>query len=256
MSWKRWDIPLFIVTLLLVGLGLTMVYSSSAVFSESRFGDGFYFFKKSFLFSGFGFGALFLAYRIPYEKWRKAVYPVLLGTCLLMILVLFSGLGLSGGGAVRWLHLGPLRFQPSELAKLAMVLFMAYSMAKKLDRMKVFLVGVFPHLIIGMFIIGLILLQKDLGSAVIIGGVVWMMMFIGGARVTHLTALLLATLPLGYYLILKEGYRLQRILSFLDPWKDRYGSGFQVIQSYLAFNEGGFLGKGLGSGQQKLFYLP
>ena len=250
------DIPLFVVTLLLVGVGIIMVYSSSAIFAESKFGDSFYFFKKMLLFSTLGFGALFLALRIPFEKWIAWTYPILFFALFLMTFVVFSHLGVSAGGAPRWLGVGPIRFQPSEFAKFGLVLFMAYSVAKKRERMAHFGVGVVPHLILGSLLIGIVLLQRDLGSAVMMAGIIGIMMYVGGARGIHLLSLFLATLPLIYHLVLSEGYRLKRILTFLDPWRDRYGSGFQVIQSYLAFSEGGLFGKGLGAGQQKLFYLP
>ncbi len=256
MKRLSFDIPLFIVTLLLIGVGITMVYSSSAVLSESRFGDGFYYFKRMLFFTLLGCGALFLALRVSFEKWRAWTYPILFLSVVLMVFVVFSHMGVRVSGASRWLGVGSFRFQPSEFAKYGLILFMAYSISKKQERMAHFATGIVPHLLVGGLLVSLVLMQKDLGAAVMMAGCIGAMMYVGGARGIHLLALFLLTLPIVYHLVLSESYRLKRILTFLNPWNDRYGSGFQVIQSYLAFSEGGLFGKGLGAGQQKLFYLP
>lgn len=251
------DYPLLIVTILLVGLGLTMVYSATAVIGMEKYNDSYYFIRRSLIFTVMGIGALSFSLHFSYYHWRKLVYPILGVTCLMMLLVIFSPMGVTVGGARRWLDLGVLRVQPSELCKFALVLFMAYSLHKKsFDRLQRFSVGIVPHLIITFLITGLILAQKDLGTSMVCALLVGSLLFLSGVRISHLLSVTIAALPLLVWMIIQEGYRLQRILSFLNPWEDRYGSGFQMIQSYLAFNEGGFLGKGLGAGQQKLFYLP
>lgn len=253
---RPFDYGLLIVIGLLTGLGLTMVFSASAVLAQERFEDSLYFLKRSLLFAALGGGMMVLTMRIPYSVWRKGVYPVLGLTMVLALLTLYSPLGTSLGGARRWIALGPFTFQFAELAKVALVLFLAYSMEKKADRMEIFSIGIFPHLLIAGILILLVLSTKDLGSAVVLGALLLWMLFLGGARLKHLGLLMLASLPVLYTLVAQEGYRVQRVLSFLNPWSDRFGSGFQIIQSFLAFNEGGLFGKGLGAGQQKLFYLP
>ncbi|MBI4125125.1 MAG: putative lipid II flippase FtsW [Deltaproteobacteria bacterium] len=250
------DYPLLITVGILTGLGLTMVFSASAVLAQERFGDSLYFLKKALLYSGLGAGVMAGVMRVPYYHWRRLVYPVLLGCFFLGLLTLYSPLGVSLAGARRWLDLGPLTFQFSEAAKIALVIFMAYSMEKKIEKMNIFSIGILPHLLIAGFLILLVLGGKDLGTAFVMASFVLWMLFLGGARLKHLGLLMLAALPFLYYLIAQEGYRMQRVLSFLNPWSDRFGGGFQIIQSFLAFSEGGLFGKGLGAGQQKLFYLP
>lgn len=250
------DYPLLITVVLLAGIGLIMVYSASAVLAQEKFGSSLYFFKRMAVHALLGFLFLSLLMRVSYFQWRRLVYPVFIFCLAAMGLVLFSSWGVTGGGARRWLHLGFFTVQPSELAKFAVLLFMAYTLEKKDEKMEKFSVGVFPPLVITGLLIFLVLLSRDLGSAFVMGALVAVLLFLGGARLKHLALLTLAALPFLYHLILQETYRLKRVLSFLNPWDDRYGSGFQIIQSFLAFNEGGLTGKGLGAGQQKLFYLP
>ncbi|MDP2599737.1 MAG: putative lipid II flippase FtsW [Deltaproteobacteria bacterium] len=252
----RFDYPLLVGVIALTCLGLIMVFSSSAVLAQERFGDGLYFLKKMMIYAVLGFGLLYGMMRVPYYHWRKWVYPFLFLSLLAALLTVFSGLGVKISGAKRWLALGPVTFQPSELAKLSVILFMAYSIEKKNEKMERFGVGILPNLVIPGILIFFVLMGKDLGTSFVMVLLILTMLFLGGAKPKHLAFLSLGAVPIFYHLITQEGYRMRRILSFLNPWNDRYGSGFQVIQSFLAFNEGGFLGKGLGAGQQKLFYLP
>ncbi len=250
------DYPLLMTVILLTGIGLAMVFSASAVLALEKFGDQLFFLKKSLIYTGVGFFAMIVLMKIPYFHLRKFVYPLLLVSLCLGVLTVATGLGQTIGGARRWLQIGPLTFQASELMKIAIVLFMAYSLEKKREKMETFTIGIIPHLAVAGVLILFVLSGRDLGSAFVMGMIVFCMLFLGGARVKHLFLLSLASLPFLYYLVAKEGYRMQRLFSFLNPWEDRLGSGFQIIQSYLAFNEGGLFGKGLGAGQQKLFYLP
>ncbi len=252
----RFDYPLLVAVVLLTCLGLTMVFSSSAVLAQERFGDSLYFLKKMMLYAVLGFGLMYLVMHIPYYAWKKVVYPLLIVSLLIASLTLFSGWGVTVGGAKRWLALGPITFQPSEIAKIAIIIFMAYSLEKKSDKMDRFTIGILPNLIIPGLLILFVLMGKDLGTSFVLALLILILLFLGGARTKHLALLSLAALPILYRLVTQEGYRMRRVLSFLNPWSDRYGAGFQVIQSFLAFNEGGVIGKGLGAGQQKLFYLP
>lgn len=263
MSWDentirriRFDYTLLALTLLLTGLGLTFVYSSSAVLAQEKFGDGLYFLKRMLVHAAIGLGGLAILCRLPYGWLRRAVYPLFGISLLLSLLTLVSPLGVSVAGAQRWLQLGFFTFQPSELARLAIILFLAYSLEKKREHMERFTIGILPNLMIPGILLLFVLLGKDLGSTLVIGLVIMALLFLGGARLAHLCWLVLLSIPILIHLVMKEGYRVTRILSFLNPWDDRLGSGFQIIQSLLAFNEGGIFGKGLGAGQQKLFYLP
>ncbi|MDO8526804.1 MAG: putative lipid II flippase FtsW [Deltaproteobacteria bacterium] len=252
----RFDYPLLIAVVALTMLGLTMVFSASAVLAQEKFGDGFFYLKKMLVYAVLGYVAMACIMRIPYSKWKGWVYPLLLVSLVVTGLALFSGMGVKVGGARRWLALGPITFQPSELAKIAVILFMAYSMEKKREKMQKFSVGIVPNIIIPGLLVIFVLAGKDLGTSFVMATLILTMLFLGGANLKHLGLLSLMALPILYKLISGEGYRLRRFLIFLNPWGDQYGAGFQVIQSFLAFNEGGISGKGLGAGQQKLFYLP
>ncbi|MBI2345857.1 MAG: putative lipid II flippase FtsW [Deltaproteobacteria bacterium] len=250
------DYWLLLCTLLLVGLGVVMVYSASAVLAGERYGDPAYFLKRESCFVLLGLAGMTAAARCPYPVWRRVVYGLLALSALLLGCAYIPGIRSTVGGASRWIHLGPVRFQPSELAKLTIVIFLAYSLEKKAARMKSFAVGLFPHMVIGGIMIVLILGQRDFGSAFLVASILFCMLLVGGSRLTYLGAMVIAALPLLYFAVASVDYRRKRILAFLNPWSDRYGSGFQIIQSLIAFKEGGLLGRGLGEGQQKLFYLP
>lgn len=250
------DSALLFCVILLVGIGLTMNYSASAVLARERFGDSYFFLKRTLLFSGIGFVGMALTTRFEYVRYRKLVYPILLGALVLVAAVFVPGLGKTIGGATRWIDLGFITFQPSEAAKIAMIVFLAYSLEKKLGKIRSFGVGFLPHMIFMVVVAACILIQRDFGTAAIIAAITWLMMFVAGVRLPYLLGMFVAVLPLTGMLVAGSEYRRRRIMAFLNPWDDQYGSGFQMIQSFVAFNEGGLFGKGLGQGQQKLFYLP
>ena len=240
----------------LLALGVTMVLSTSYLYSQERFADGTYFFRKQLFAMAAGFIGLILASLVPPAIYRRFAYPLLGLTFLVLLMVLIPGIGVVRGGARRWLMLPGFVFQPAELAKLAVVLYLAHSMAKKEDTIRTFSVGVLPHLIIGGFFIGALLLEPDFGTALILTMLLYLMLFMGGARVQHLLATALMALPMLVYVMLKDEYRLRRLMTFMDPWREASGSGFQVIQSLIAFGSGELWGRGLGESRQKLFYLP
>lgn len=254
--YKPFDVYLLFVTLLLVLLGLVMVFSSSAVFARENYQDSYYFLKKEIVFVVIGVALLFVVKAIPYRIYWKLTYP-LLGLCLVLLLaVLLSGHGGGSEGVHRWIQIGGFSFQPTEFAKLAIVIFVAYALAKKKEKIRDFFKGFLPILVIcGVYIV-LILAQRDLGSAFTLGVIVFLMLFISGTRVVYLGGAFLASLPVLYYLIFSVEFRRRRILAFLDPWQYQLDSGFQIIQSFVAFKSGGLTGVGLGEGKQKLFYLP
>ena len=250
------DKMLLAATLALLLLGLAMVYSASAVIALSRHGDSLYYLKKQALWMGIGLVGMVAAMRLDYRAWRKLTLPFLGVSLLLLVLVLLPQVGSEVHGARRWLRVGGLSLQPAELAKLALVIYTAYVLAKKGDRIQDFLYGFFPHgVILGVFLI-LMVMQPDLGTAVHAGLVVVAMLFLGGARLHHLASLGLLALPALYTLVLNVAYRKRRLLAFLDPWQDPTAAGFQMVQSFLALGAGGVLGVGLGEGKQKLFFLP
>ncbi len=247
---------LFLAVAALLAIGVTMVLSTSYLYAQERFTDGTYFFRKQLIAMGGGLVALIMASFIPSASYRRLAYPLLGLTFIILVLVLIPGIGVARGGARRWLLLPGLVFQPAELAKLAIVFYLAHSMAKKEETIQTFSLGVVPHLIVAGAFLGVLLLEPDFGTALILIVLLYLMLFIGGARVRHLLATGLMALPVLVYVMLKAEYRLRRLLTFLDPWRDASNSGFQIIQSLIAFGSGQVWGLGLGESRQKLFYLP
>ncbi len=247
---------LLLALVALLALGVTMVLSTSYLYSQERFADGTYFFRKQLIAIVIGLVALAICSLLPSTIYRRLSYPLLSITLLVLIFVLIPGIGVARGGARRWLMLAGFAFQPAEMAKLAVVLYLAHSMARKADKMKTFSLGVMPHLIVGAFFLAALLLEPDFGTALILAALLYLMLFIGGVRFSHLLATGLMAVPLLVYAMLTAEYRLRRLLTFMDPWREPTSSGFQVVQSLIAFGSGQLWGRGLGESRQKLFYLP
>jgi cell division protein FtsW len=218
--------------------------------------DNYYYLKRQGMFCLVGLFFFICTKNLPSTFYQKMVYPILGISFLLLILSLVPGVGTRVGGASRWLRFAGFSFQPSELAKLSLAFYLAYSIAKKGPEMSSFSKGLFPHLAVGGAFMILILLQPDLGTTVIIGAWLLIILFVGGVRIVHLISLVLLSFPALLWLVWKADYRLKRWWAFLNPWEDPQGLGFQIIHSFLAFGSGGVLGVGLGNGKQKLFYLP
>ncbi len=240
----------------LLAIGITMVLNTSYLFSQERFGDGTYLFRKQLAAAGLGVLGLAVALLVPPSAYRRLAGPLLIVTVIALVLVLVPGLGVVRGGAHRWLGVPPFVFQPSELAKVAFVLYLAYSLSRRADRLDSFLYGILPPLLVAGAFVALLLAEPDFGSAFILAIITMTMLFVAGSRVKHLACVALAALPAGVFLILSADYRMRRVLAFLDPWSDSANSGFQIIQSYIAFGSGQLWGRGLGQSRQKLFYLP
>ena len=250
------DPALLAVTLVLALVGVVMVFSASAVVAGSRFHDPWYFLKRQLAWLGAGLLVMHLASKIDYSVWKKFSIPLLGLTTLLLILVLFPSLGNAAKGARRWLHLGSINIQPAELGKLVMVMYVAAYVSKKQDNLAQFARGLLPPLIILGIVSGLILLEPDMGTVVVMALVVMTLLFLAGARLKHLGLLSLCALPMVAALILGSSYRRQRLWQFLHAATDPSGAGYQINQSFLAFGSGGPFGVGLGEGKQKLFFLP
>ncbi len=253
---RKNDYLLLTAVILLIFTGTLMVYSASAINANEKYHDAYYFLKREIVFALISIGMLFTMMKVDYHKYWKMVYPLMGISIFLCMLVAIPGIGVKAGGARRWLNIGGFTFQPSEMIKLSLILFMAYSLAKKREKMEKFTVGVLPHLAVAGVMMGLILLQKDLGTTFTLGVVLMIMLFVGGTRVSYIAGAILLSIPALYLLVFSVDYRRQRILAFLDPWTHIADSGFQIIQSYVGFNVGGLWGAGLGQGKQKLFFLP
>lgn len=254
--YQGYDYLLLVPALLLLGFGLVVIYSASSSLAEYKLGDSYYYLKKQAVFCLIGLGLMILAKNIPNTLYRKLVYPALFFSFVLLVLLFLPGVGAKVGGSNRWLRFAGLSFQPSELAKLSLALYLAYSMAKQGPNMSRFSIGFLPHVLVAGVYMTLILLQPDLGTSVIIGCWVLILLFVGGAKVFQLISALLLFVPVVLWLIGQADYRMKRWWAFLNPWEDPQGLGFQIIHSFLAFGSGGIFGVGLGNSKQKLFYLP
>jgi cell division protein FtsW len=251
-----YDVQLLFPVLFLVGIGIVMVYSASSAVAIKKFGSDYFFLKKQALFAFAGIVVLVVSRHFPYRYYRVLAYPLLGLSLVLLAVIQFTNLGLSVGGSIRWLRLGSFSFQPSELARIALVIYLAYSMEKKREKIKNFSIGFIPHvMVLGVFVV-LIFMQPDFGSVVILGALTWIMLFIGGVRFSQLFASLLVILPVGYLFLINAEYRAKRILGFLNPWEYPADEGYQMVHSLMAFGTGGLWGTGIGKGYQKLFYLP
>lgn len=249
-------INLFSVTIILVCIGIVMIYSASSVYAGETYKDQFFFLKRHLSFLLIGGLLAFFVMGIDYKSLQRFAKPVLLISFILLVLVLVPGIGREVSGARRWFRFKFLSFQPSELANLAVIIYISDFIARKGEVIKQFLKGFLPPICILGLIAVLILIQPDLGTTMAISIVVFIMLFVAGVRGTYLLSLILAALPALYMLIFSVPYRKARILAFLNPWLDPRGTGFQIIQSQVALGSGGIFGVGLGHSRQKLFYLP
>ena len=231
-----------------------MVFSSGAVFAARKYGDATYFLKRELIYAILGLGAMSLGARLDYSIYRRLAYP-LLGVSILTLVAVLK-FGSRAGGAIRWFRLGPLSFQPSELAKLALCVYLAYLLARKAEKVRVFSVGFLPPLLVTGLMMGLLLKQPDLGTAVIFGVVALGLLFIAGTRTSYLIVALLIAAPAGWKFIVSTPFRMKRMLAFLDPWAFRRDVGYQITESLISVGSGGVTGLGLGDGRQKLFFLP
>ncbi len=249
------DLYLFAAVVALISLGIVMIYSSSAIVALDQFGDSAFFLKRQLLWSLLGLGSMTVALTIHYRRLRRATPVLLLLVTAALGAVLIPGIGRVAGGARRWLVLGPASFQPAEAAKLILVLYLANFLTNRGAAVRQFR-SLRAPLVVGGLFFALLVVQPDMGSAMLVVAVGGVMLFLGGANLWHLIGLVLAGLPVLGLITLLEPYRVRRLLAFLDPWKDPRGSGFQIIQSLLALGSGGLWGVGLGASRQKFFYLP
>ncbi|MEJ5363008.1 MAG: putative lipid II flippase FtsW [Spirochaetota bacterium] len=249
------EMGLFIVAFILIGIGIAMTYSASALFAERTFGDSLYFLKRQLLWSFIGFIVMMFVQQIDYRNYQQYTKIMLAFTLVTLVLVLIPGVGISVKGSSRWLGYGLLRFQPSELVKLFIVIYFAKVFSYEHQRDINVLQLLLPLLIVGVFFL-LIMLQPDFGTAIDVAIISVVLLFVSGFPLIYMLGLAVLSVPMFYLLIYQVEYRRDRILAFLDPWSDRFGKGYHIIQSFIAFKLGGLLGAGLGSGTQKIKRLP
>ena len=253
---RGYDSTLLVIAVALTLCGVVMVFSSSSIMALRAHGDSLYFLKRQGAYAIVGFALMGVMMRFNYLYLRKLAVPVLFTCLFLLILVLIPGIGTRVAGAKRWIRLFGFSLQPAEFAKLGLIIFMAHSLARKQDKMKSFKLGFLPYMVVLAILLLLILLQPDLGSAVILGVVAMAMLFVAGTRPVYIAGLGILSLPFLYFLVMRVDFRRRRIMAFLDPFEDPSNTGFQIIQSWIAFGSGGATGNGLGESKQKLFFLP
>ena len=244
-------IPVVIIS----GLGIAMVYSASADLSVVKHGTSVYYAQRQATFFVLGLFTMYLGAWFPHQYLQK-IANILLFLALVLMVGVLTPLGADAGGACRWITIKGITFQPSELVKLSLVLYLADSLSRKQEQIHSFFIGFFPHVLVLAALTGLLILQKDLGSIVIICFITWTMMFIAGVPILKLFSIVPLGLSLFYFLVYNEPYRWERVRFFLDPWQDPLNAGYQLTHSLKAFGAGGVFGKGLGLGFQTAHYLP
>jgi cell division protein FtsW len=266
---------IFLCTLALLTVGIVMVCSSSAAIAarelnkvkvEKQAGlpesgaiqlttHSFFYLKRQAAWATLSIIGLLVAYRIDYEKYRKYATPLLIFSFLLLILVFVPGIGRERNGSHRWIGWGSFQIQASEVAKLALILYMAKKLSERQNDLRSFKRGFAPSLLILAIFLAAIVVEPDLGATVVIASIVFMMWLVAGMRWVHLATLGIAAVPAVVAAIIAEPYRVKRLLAFMDPAKDMYGTGWQLYQSLISVGSGGVTGLGLGNGPQKYLFL-
>jgi cell division protein FtsW len=253
------DFPLFIVILILLAIGINMVFSASMYEDSQFYSDSYYHLKRQIVWAAMGITAMLFMASIDYRKLKsKRILKLgMIGTFILLILVLLpTPLSISRNGASRWFGYGTYNVQPSEIAKIAIILYTSDYISRKGERMKQFFKGVLPILVIAAVYALLIIKEPNMSTCVIIMVVVVLMVFMGGAKVSHMLGIFATGVAGAVVLVKIAPYRMERFLSFLDPWADPLDTGYQAIQSLYALGAGGFFGSGFGQSRQKLYYIP
>jgi cell division protein FtsW len=250
---RPYDLVLLASVLGLLGIGTTEIYSATAAEGLTRFHDAAYFLERQVGFLALGGIAMWFGARMEYRRLKQWTYPLLFGSVILLIATLAAP---AINGARRWLPLGPLTLQPVEVAKLALVTYLAYSLGRKADQVKTFTVGFVPHLVVCGLMMVVLLKQPDLGSSVVLGATTLGMLFMAGTRISYIVLAVLAAAPVAYRMVVGTSWRLQRVLAYFNPEAYARGDGYQFMQARLALGSGGLTGAGLGGGHQTLGYTP
>jgi len=257
MVWmQRCNRFILMASLLLTGFGVVSVYSASAIVAMDRHQDPYFYLRRQMIFAVLGVLAMMVAVHIDYRHLQRWAPLSLAVTLILLGSVFVPALGKEAGGARRWLQIGRFSLQPAELSKLTLILYLAHRLATqqpwrgRVVRRYLFLSGIIGALFL------CVLLQPDFGTAVLLLEIAVIVLFIGGVPLRHLSGLLVVTLPFLYVSLVHVGFRWRRMLAFWDPWAARLDAGFQIVQSLLAFGNGGLVGVGPGASKQKLFFLP
>ncbi|MDT4813028.1 putative peptidoglycan glycosyltransferase FtsW [compost metagenome] len=250
------DFPLLAGCLTLLGLGLVMITSASSEVAAAQSGNPMYHMVRHLVYLVIGLSAGIFTLQIPMAFWQRYGARLMLAAAVLLILVLLPGIGREVNGAKRWIGFGLFNLQPSELAKLFTVMFIAGYMVRRQDEVREKLTGfIKPMLVLGPIAV-LLLAEPDFGATVVLVGSCIAMLFLGGINLLRFIPLAGAVLAAGVAVMTSQSYRMQRLTNFIDPWADQYGAGYQLSQALIAFGRGEWLGVGLGNSVQKQFYLP
>ena len=253
-STNKMDYSFLLIVIALLCYGLIMVFSASSATAHYQYDDAYYFIKRQFAWAVIGLGIMFLISRISYKTIYKYTIHLMGATLFLLVAVLLIGIEVKG--AKRWLGFGPLSFQPSEIAKFAIIVFLARSLSTNKDALKTFTNGFLPYIgIIGIVSV-LVFLEPHFSGAMVIAMTGFVVMWAAGAKFSHFAAIGGAVVPVAGIAMVSASYRLARVTTFLDPFKDTSGDGWQIVQSLYAIGSGGFFGLGLGQSRQKFLYLP
>jgi cell division protein FtsW len=253
---RPYDRVLLGVILALTGLGVLMVYSASVVSADIRLQNAEHYLVRQSIHAAAGLAVLAIGLRLPIHLYQRHATKLLYGSLFLLALLLVPGIGITVNNSTRWMGLGPLRFQPSELAKMAFIIFLAYSLVKKGERMKQFKVGFAPHLLLLAVMVLLCMKQPDFGTSATMAGIMLCLLYIGGARVKYIAIAGILAIPVAYFAITASERRLSRIVAWLDPFAHKQDIGYHLVQSLTGIGSGGVFGLGLGESRQKLLFLP
>jgi cell division protein FtsW len=250
------DKVLLSLAISLAAFGLVMVYSASYIFSQEKVGDGLYYFNKHIVFLTIGFMGMTACRFTDYKVWGKLAMPLFFGCLGLVALTFIPGIAHRAGGASRWINIGAFTLQPVELAKVTLVMLMAWRLTREGQDFNKITTGFFYHLWPPVLMVGLCMLQPDFGSSALVIATTAFLLYLSGIRLKYLFGAAGAVVPFLVAAMLLAPYRRARVMTFLDPWADPQGKGFQIVQSFIAFYRGGLFGAGLGNSRAKVFYLP
>jgi cell division protein FtsW len=253
--WYKTDWVIIVPILALLSIGLVMIFSTSPVVGLANYSDPFYFIKRLFAFLLVGVGSFFIGLIVPHELYRKLALQSFVVSVVLLLLTL-SPLGVTIGGAQRWLNLGVIQFQPTEIAKFSSIILFALFLDRPAKILSNFKKGILPMLLLMGLLAGLLILQPDLGNIGLLTLVMMSLLFLSHVPLRHLGVLCGVTLVGLIVSVLTHPYQMRRVTGFLDPWEDPLGKSYHMVQSLIAIGSGGFLGAGLGESKLKYFYLP
>ncbi len=252
----KWDINILLVTLALTCFGVVMIFSASMYSSSVELGNEYYYFKQQMFAAMLGIFAMLVCSNIHFNVYRKFAKVGIIIAVLLLIAVFVPGIGKELNDAKRWINLGFTLFQPSEFVKLAVILYMADALEKSREKVRTFRYGILPYLVLAGVIGGLIYLEPNLSTAIVIICIIFGMMFIAGVNLKYIVLLGIIGVAGVIILMTQVGWRMGRISAMFDPWAYKLNEGWQIIQSLMALGSGGVFGQGLGNGKQKLLFMP